>query len=252
MLELHFKDFLIDNYYEESDDFTRHNHILRTDTNDVREIDFLFRKYNIGFEINDLGTHNILNKDINYHYSKTLMAKEQHNIRLIHIWEWELNNSKVLNWILHILNQNKIQLNIFEDNDNYDIRRVSKEKEYKFLNQYSITPYQESDVCIGIYYKDELIEVLRFKDNILSTYIKFGYNIIEETKKVIQSYMKCKNLDSIITYVDLSKFTGKTFEDMGFELIDYIKPNTIAENLNEVANYKQIYNCGYNIYKYCI
>ena len=252
LLELFFKDFLVNNNYKEKEDFTRHNHILRTKDNNIREIDFLFQKYNMGFEINDIGTHNINDKDINYHYSKTKMAKDQHNIRLIHIWEWELLDlywHKLNNWIQHLLNQNKIQLNIFND-DNYDIRLVNKEDECKFLNQYSITSYQNSDMCIGVYHNDELIQIILFKGNILSICVKFGYNIIEGTKDIIDNYIKIKNLTSIITCIDLSKFTGKTFEDLGFNFLQYRTPTIIAEKDKEIANYKQLYNCGYNIYEY--
>ena len=244
VLEPKFQEFLNKNI---TSHITRYNRILLNQKGTYQEIDFLLPEYNIGFEINDISGHNILNKDINYHYSKTLMAKEQHNIRLIHIWEWELDNEVVLNWILHILNQNKMQLNIFNEN-NYDIRSVSKEDQISFLNQYSLDNNRNFIKCIGIYYNNELIQTISFKEDMLSICIKFGYEMIKGTKEVIKSYMKCKNLDYILTYIDLSKFTGKTFEDIGFELVQYQEPNLIAEDSNVTSKYKQVYNCGYNVY----
>ena len=244
VLEPKFQEFLNKNI---TSHITRYNRILLNQKGTYQEIDFLLPEYNIGFEINDISGHNILNKDINYHYSKTLMAKEQHNIRLIHIWEWELDNEVVLNWILHILNQNKMQLNIFNEN-NYDIRSVSKEDQISFLNQYSLDNNRNFIKCIGIYYNNELIQTISFKEDMLSICIKFGYEMIKGTKEIIQSYMKYKNLDYILTYIDLSKFTGKTFEDIGFELVQYQEPNLIAEDSNVTSKYKQVYNCGYNVY----
>lgn len=61
------------------------------------ELDFLLSDHNIAIEINDIATHNAdrlsSNKfGKNYHLYKTLNCKEK-NIRLIHIWEWELHNN---------------------------------------------------------------------------------------------------------------------------------------------------------------
>ena len=252
-LELQFKAFLISNNYKEKNDFIRHNHILKTSTNTLQEIDFLLPQYNLCFEINDLMNHNIKEKDSTYHYNKILMTRDQYNLRLIHIWEWELTDdilwNKLQKWILHLLNQNKIQLNIFDNNDIYDIKRVNKEEQLEFLNKYSITPYQESDVYLGIYHNNELIQTISFKDNILSICIKFGYKLIKGTKEVIQSYMKYKNLDYILTYTDLSKFTGKTFENIGFKLISYKEPDILFQSYTTNKRLC-LYNCGHNVYKY--
>ena len=252
-LELQFRDFLIANNYKEKDDFTRYNHILKTSTNTLQEIDFLIPDHKLCFEINDLMNHNIKEKDSTYHYNKILMARDQYNLRLIHIWEWELTDdilwNKLQKWILHLLNQNKIQLNIFDNNNNYDIRRVNKEEQSEFLNKYSITLYQESDTCLGIYHNNELIQTISFKDNILSICVKFGYELIKGTKEVIQSYMKYKNLDYILTYTDLSKFTGKTFENIGFKLISYKEPDILFQSYTTNKRLC-LYNCGHNVYKY--
>ena len=246
-LELQFRDFLIANNYKEKKDFKRHLFNLTTIRNTHQQLDFLFENCKLAFEIDDVGGHNISRHKINYHITKTKMAKDQHNIRLIHLWEWELDNQKIQNWILHILNQSKIQLNL-EIDCQYDIRKVSKEDQITFLDQYSLDSYRNFDKCIGIYYNNELIQTISFKGDMLFICVKFGYDIIKGTKEVIQSYMNNNQLNYILTCVDLSKFTGQTYEDMKFELINYIKPFIISENFNETCKLKQLYNCGYNIY----
>lgn len=256
LFELQFRDFLIKSNYIEDEHFERRNHNIlpiNQKTNGHSEIDFLFSKYNLGFEINDLGGHKIHKKNANYHYNKTLQCSQK-GIRLIHLWEWELNETnwpKTSRWILHILNQNKTQLNIF-DNDNYNIRLVNKEDLIAFLDQYSFDNNRDFDKCIGIYYNDELIQTISFiNDRILSICVKFGYELVIGTTELIQSYMINNQLNYVLTYVDLSKFTGKTFEDMGFELIRYIEPFSISEKLNSSKS-KQVYNCGYNVYMFTI
>ena len=261
VLELDFKNFL--DFY--NIDHKRH-HIIFGDNNLRREIDFLVN--NIGFEINDIVTHNSIGlgciepKDQYYHKHKTNLAN-LHNIRLIHIWEWELRNKlewdRLSNWIINsLLNQSKIQLNL-EIDCNDDIRLVDKEDRIEFLNQYSIISYQEEyDNYVGIYYNNELIELLLFKDDIVNICIKNGYKLIKGTNDVIQSYMKCFHLSNIFTYIDLSKFTGKSLEDIGFKLVDHIEPQIIwcnkeMNHLNSInednSGYISIYDCGHNIYE---
>ena len=253
--EIQFKNLLLNNYKEQKD-FTRHNHILRTENGTLQEIDFLVN--NIGFEINDLDSHNSATQkskgkdQVNYHYNKTLMAKDQHNMRLIHLWEWELNETnwlKTSQWILHILNQSKFNITL---NDPNNLRIISKKDEFNFLNQYSITSYQESDTCLGIYYDNGLIQTMSFIDNILSICIKPNYSLVNNTLDILKSYMQSKQLSSITTYVDLSKFTGKTFEELGFKLTNYIQPSIISELPNETSTYRKLYNCGYNVYELSI
>ena len=245
-LELQIKEFLIDNDYIEQEDFTRHNHILRTENSTLQEIDFLVN--NIGFEINDVNGHNITTKqDQYYHANKTKMAKDQHNIRLIHLWEWELDNQKIQNWILHILNQNKIQLNL----SNCTLKYISKDEEIAFLNQYSITFYEPSDVCYGFYYNDKLVQVIYFNliksQLIMNICVKFGYNIINRTKDIIDYYLQNSGYNYIITYCELDKFTGKTFEELGFKLTQYQEPELISK-FDTTNKTEQLYNCGYNVY----
>ena len=88
-LELHFKDFLIDNNLIEDVDFERHNRSilpLISETCGHPEIDFYLKNDNMGFEINDEAGHNIMRYNSNYHYNKTIQCLQK-NIRLIHIWE---------------------------------------------------------------------------------------------------------------------------------------------------------------------
>ena len=252
-LELFFMSYLIEKKFKNKIDFIRRKYKFDKD-NHKQQIDFEMVNYNIAFEINDICSHNITRQESTYHIHKTQMMNDQYNIRLIHLWEWELTNDilwlKISNWIFNslLLNQSKIQLNLFDNSNSYDIRLVNKEEQLSFLNQYSLDSDRNFNKCIGIYYNNELIQTISFvNEHIISICVKFGYEMIQGTKEVIQSYMKYKNLDYILTYVDLSKFTGETFEDIGFELVQYQEPVIISE-VPTKSKYKQVYNCGYNVY----
>ena len=246
-LELKFYNFLIENGFVEETDFNRHNRSILLENQ--HELDFYLKDYDIAFEINDLQSHNIKQKDQYYHYNKTIECAKK-GIQLIHIWEWELTDEKfwrrISKWILNLLNQSKIQLDIKD----CIVKEVTIEEQQKFMNLYDLNGYKESNYCTGIYYDDDLIQIFSLNDNELSICIKFGYKIFNETIEIIKSLAQKNNSDSIIIKCDLSKFTDKAFKELGFKLLKYIEPKIISKNLNETCEYKLIYDCGQNIYTF--
>ena len=112
-LEIQFKNFLDKNNIQ----YERKNRKLRNDKNGYPfELDFVLKNYNITFEINDIKSHNLLLKNKDYHINKTIKAKNDLNLKLIHLWEWELTDEdlwrRTSNWILNLLNDSKIQIDI--------------------------------------------------------------------------------------------------------------------------------------------
>ena len=115
-----------------------------------------------------------------------------------------------------------------------------------------LRPYQTSDVCLGFCHDNELIQIIYF--NLIESHLvmnictKFGYNVINGTKDIINYYLRNSGYNYILVYCDMSKFTGKTFEDLEFKFLQYQEPSIISELSEESNTYKQLYNCGYNIY----
>lgn len=249
-LELQFTELL--NY--KNINFERHNKNILLKTNDKGqpELDFYLKDYNIAFEINDVNTHNSKVKDQFYHLNKTLQCKEK-NIKLIHLWGWEMNNSlwpNISDWILNLLNKNKININ-FND---CIIKQIKLEEEIKFENTYNLYGYNQSYCCYGLYYNNELVQLISFSQlyddqyEILRFCTKFGYEINNGLKCLLNYFISTHSHISVIASVDLSKFTGKTFEENGFKLIKNKCPSLISYNKNESSDYKKIYDCGKNIY----
>ena len=249
-LELQFKNFLINNNFKENENFTRHNHLLRTENNTLQEIDFLIG--NIAFEINDIAGHSVIKqKDQYYHYNKIIMAKNQYNIRLIHLWEWELNETnwiKISQWIFHLLNPNKIQIN----SKDCVIKEIDKETVQNFTNEYNLYDYVESDVNLGLYYNNELIQMMSFKRQENDSYellqfcTKYEFEIKNGAKELINHFIQQYNPSLITTIINLDKFGGATFEKLGFKLTEYKDPILLGDIGNK---YRSIYNCGQNVYE---
>ena len=292
-LETCFKDFLDQNNIN----YKMHDRmIIRTNNNDWREIDFLCEDKKVGIEINDINTHSDMNKgyhrskDKQYHLNKTMRAKEK-DIRLIHLWEWELRNedewNKVSNWLLNILDTNKVKIGARK----CILKEVSLKEEKKFLNEYHLQGYKKSQVCLGLYYNNELIELASFckprynkkyQYELLRLCTKYGYSVIGGAQKLLKHFINDYNPISIISYCDLSKFTGKVYEDIGFKLSYNTEPQIIwcnkdmkhftQSSLNMIGadkmigtnygkgtnnveivqkhGYVPIYNCGLGVYTF--
>lgn len=228
-----FKKFLDDNCIQ----YTQHYRAMKDpQSNNAREIDFLIG--NIGFEINDMESHNIKNKDSMYHRDKTLLAKEN-GIQLIHIWEWELVNEelwdKLSNWVLNLLNAHKTHIYARK----CEVRLVDKNEEKNFLNQYHLQGYQKSTTCLGLYYNNELVQLMsfckpRFNKNyqyeLLRLCTKYGYIITGGANKLLKHFVKQYQPQSIISYCSLDKFKGDVYKDIGFTLLKRNQPQIIWYN----------------------
>ena len=200
-------------------------------------------------------------KDPLYHQQKSLLAIEK-NIRLIHLWEWELRNedewSKISNWLLNELNQSKLSIDI---NQCY-IVYVPKNIEQQFYNLYSIKEYQDSDVCMGLMYNNYLYQVISFKNinnqwYLINYGIVYNYTIDNGYKVLLDRFIQLHNIqDSLIIYLDISKEDLYLFSHLGFQLQSIIDPIIVwcDKNMNtsliECENYVPIYNCGYAVCTY--
>ena len=250
-LELQFKNFLENNNIN----YKRHNYYSNNKKNSHFEIDFILNDCNIGFEINDIMTHNSKEKDKFYHINKTCQCAQK-GIRLIYIWEWELTDkalwSKLSKWILNLLNNQKQEINVKK----CAIKLIDKNEEKELLNQYDLEGYEESQYCYGLYCNDEIIQLMSFKQlknnnfELIRFCTKFEHHIENGAKELLNHFIENNNFNSIIVYQNLDKLINDDiYKQLGFELKEYIKPQLIQQN-NKIINspYKSIYNCGQNMY----
>ena len=249
-LELQFKELLESAELIENIDFERANRNILSknrNTEGQPELDFYLKDYNIAFEINDTASHNCI-KQLNqfYHYNKTNECLKK-NIRLIHLWEWELTDENLWrctsNWILNLLNNSKIQIDIKD----CVIKEININETRDFLNEYNLYSYLQSDIALGLYHNNELLQVMTFKHQINNEFellrfsTKFRYEIEFGAKELLDHFIKKYNPSQITTTVNLDKFTGTTFKELGFKLLEYKEPILIGNN---ESKYKLMYNCG--------
>jgi hypothetical protein len=192
------------------------------------EIDIFIPERNIGFEFNGSYWHSDLIVDKSYHYNKTTCC-ENEGIRLIHIfeYEWINNQDKIKSYI-------KAQLGLCEKRI---FARKCYVKEIDFKTAKPLLEYHQQKATtanhyIGLYHQDELVLVMLFgrcikgiftKNPIAEWEIKReickeGYSIVGGKSKVFSYFVKKYNPQSVVSYVDRAKFTGKSYQIMGFKL----------------------------------
>lgn len=201
---------------------------------DVYEIDIYLPELKIGFEFNGLYYHSDKFKEKNYHLDKTNYFKER-GIQIIHIWEddWILKNkiikSQIKNWLGF---SKKIWARKCE------IREIKNSKIVtKFLDDNHIQGKVNSNLKLGLYYKNELVSIMTFNHfegrkkmnydewNINRFCNKLDYNVIGGASKLISYFVKNKDVSRIISYADKDWSVGGLYYKLGFFKLYETKPD---------------------------
>ena len=206
------------------------------------ELDFYLPDFKIAIEFNGLYYHT--NKPKMYHLNKTEKC-DQLGIQLIHIWEndWINNKDLIISMLknrLHV-NQNKIYARkcIVKELDS----KTSKE----FINKNHLQGNINSSYKFGLFYKDELVEVMTFGKSrrILGTNegdetyelyrlcSKAGYNVIGGADKLFKyacRILKATNAKTIVTYAKRDWSKGDVYYKLGFKFIGYTAPGYFWAN----------------------
>lgn len=209
------------------------------------ELDIYIPSKKIAIEINGTYWHSTVYKEAGYHQDKTIACAKQ-GIQLIHIFEYEWENEvfreKLKVYLKEII---KPASTLEIQSENTLIKRVSRNcEEYKnFLKenyiQANIIHVVNDIITLGCYNKDELLGVITFKKlvnevsevsevseyELLIVCWRLGYRVVGGLEKLLSTFIKEYKPKSIVTYVDISKFTGKAFTKLGF--------NTSVENITE-------------------
>ena len=170
---------------------------------------------------------------MNKHLNKHNLCKEN-NIQLIQFTDLDFINKpeicySIINSKLSI-NQNKIFARKCK------IKIVSNKESKEFLNSNHIQGYTSSKINLGLIYENELIQLMTFSNARLNK--NYSYELIRLASKInhqiiggsekLFNYFKdnyLKENESIISYCDISKFSGSVYSKLGFKEIHQSSPN---------------------------
>lgn len=208
------------------------------------EADIYIPEYKLAIEYNGLYWHSNLNHDKNYHYNKWKFFKEQ-NIDCIQIFENEWRDKQE---IVKSIIKNHLSLNEKIYARKCIIKEISNNEYELFLEQNHIQGYCNARIKLGLYYNDELVEVMSFSkprfnkkydwENI-RTCTKIGYNVVGGFSKLLNFFRK-NYKGSIVSYIDSRYFNGNGYIKNGFQNIGHSYPNYFYFKTQENILYNRI------------
>ena len=190
--------------------------------------------------------------DYMYHRNKSNIAKK-HGYRCIHVFDWD-NWEKIIGLLRPTkkLYARKMSIEYIED-------FVADE----FLNTYHLQgTVRNQIVCLGLFIDDELYSVMTFgiprytkkyQWELLRYATRFEYTIVGGSQKLLKHFIDDIQPKSIISYCDLSKFSGETYTKLRFKHLRNNAPNKIwskedrkiTDNLLRQRGFDQLFGTSY-------
>ena len=223
--------------------------------------DIVIPNQNIAIEIDPSYTHNIVGMNHyghavseTYHFEKSMLA-EEHGYRCIHVFDWDDWN-KVIDLVTpprNVVAARKCGI----------IRIIDQKVANRFMKENHIQGQARGSVLtLGLDYDNELVMCMsfgrsRYNSNytyeLLRMCSKRDFRVVGGASKLFKFAINQMELDSIVSYCDYSKFTGKVYEAMGMNLVKTSSPNVVwskenrkvTSNLLRQRGYDQLFNANY-------
>lgn len=210
-----------------------------------RELDIYIPDLKLAIEFNGVYWHSEMHKDERYHQQKTLDCLKQ-GVRLIHIFEYEWINpdkqTKIMRYLADVIGEHS---EIYYAR-NLNIREPSVQESVEFLDKYHLQGYTNAPIRYGLYNDTEMLGIITFgKPRFSSNYEyelirlcwKPGVNVVGGFERLFKHFVTEHNPSSIVTYSDISKFTGNSYLRVGFKasIGDLTSPNYVWVGLKDYS-----------------
>ena len=190
------------------------------------ELDLFIQDKKLAIEINGIYWHSTNSgKPKDRHLKKTL-ACDKLGIRLIHINEFEWKNKRDIckSILLSALGIYETIINV----EDCEIKEVSSSESSVFLDKNHIQGSISSSYQLGVYYKNELVQLATFNKNDeytellrvctkLNTFVIGGFDTV----------MKTQPFPVVHYFVDKSKFTCSEYTEHGWKVIGETMPSYV-------------------------
>lgn len=196
-----------------------------------KELDLIIPSHNLAIEFNGLFWHSELQgKDRKYHIDKTNSCKEV-GYELIHIFEHQwVNKQEIVKDIIR-KRLGLVDAKIFARK--CEIKELDSTEARTFLEKNHLQGYANATHKIGLYYNDELVSIMTFGASRYDKKVdwelirfanKLGTNVLGGASKILK-YFRTKYEGSLVSYCDISLFSGNLYKQLGFEFSHNAKPN---------------------------
>ena len=207
-----------------------------------KELDIFIKDKNLAIEYCGLYWHSNKFRSNSYHKEKFDLCNKQ-NIRLITIFEdeWIENKELIKLKLAHILNCNQSD-KVFARK--CSIKPLSKKEKTEFYNKYHIQGDGNSSVNIGLYYNEEIVSSMSFKQRSQGIYeldrYATKYIVVGGFNKLLNHFKINFSWEEIITFADLRWHLGEVYENSQF-----IQDKIINPDYNYIINNKRIHKFNF-------
>ncbi|WP_301003156.1 hypothetical protein [uncultured Duncaniella sp.] len=220
--------------------------------------DFVLERDKVFIELDPTYTHNSAHSPYTdplpkeYHLAKTNLAKEN-GYRCIHLWSWD-SWDKILSLV-----QPRIVIYARQ----CSLIRVYPDIASKFLEANHLQGSCKGQlVSLGLVFDGQLVQVMSFGRprydskhdvELLRLCSKTGCQIVGGASKLFHFATHYFELHNIVSYCDLSKFTGDVYEKIGMKLFHVTEPQEIwskdakfiTANLLRQRGFDQLFGTNY-------
>ena len=215
-----------------------------------------FKVGNVLIEINTTATHNTqfspygdkCVKDKYYHRDKSRLAKDN-GYNVIHVFDWD-DKIKIINLLKH---RDTVYAR------NCGVRLVDTLECNQYLMTYHLQGKCNNQIIrLGLYYNNQLVSLMTFgvaRYNKKYEYELLRYcashNVVGGAEKLFKYFVNNYKPNSIVSYCDTSKFSGKVYDILGFKLDTINSPSChwysvkddkhITDNLLRMQGYDRLF-----------
>lgn len=206
------------------------------------ELDIYIPEKHIAIEFNGDYWHSEEYVDRKYHQNKTLQCLNK-GIHLIHIFEHEWNNLDKRIKLQNLLISTITERNTVIFGRKTTVQEIDSDYAKEFCKLYHLQGYAASSVNLGCFYNNELVGVMTFgtprfntayEYEIIRLCWKHNISVIGGSEKLFKYFLNNYKPQSVLTYVNLSKFTGNVYSRLGFELESITPPDYIWFNVKSL------------------
>lgn len=210
-----------------------------------KELDLYYPESKAAIEINGNYWHCELQKDSKYHQRKTIDSAKK-GIQLFHVYEYEwldpIKKKKIIDILGRKINESK-SIRIYARN--CLVKEIQAPESNEFLDKYHLQGGASSEIKLGMFKDNELIGVMTFgkprfnreyQYEIIRLAWKTEVTVIGGAEKIFEYFKRKYTPKSVLTYVDIGKFTGNIYTKLGFKFNGFTDPNYKWVNIvnNEV------------------
>lgn len=213
-----------------------------------KELDIYVPEKRFAIEYNGIYWHK--NKPSTYHLDKTEQCNKN-KITLLHIFDYEWRDINKRNIIIDIIDKNLGTNKTVIYARNTELRPVQLSEAKQFLELYHLQGWFPAEVYLGLYYNNELVELMTFGTSRFNTQYdyellrlcsKLGVTVVGGAGKLFSAFIETHKNKSIISYCNRSKFNGKVYEQLGMKLLGSTEPSYIYTN-GSYNNILSRYSC---------